>query len=59
MKNLIDFQNAAGVTEKLEVLSSIVITASFFVMSPFPSCNMHIVASEDFQRNAIFRQDLL
>jgi hypothetical protein len=29
------------------------------VMSPFRSCNMHIVASEDFQRNAIFSLDML
>ena len=52
-------RNATGATEWLEVLFSIVIAASFSVMSPFPGCNMHIVAPEDFQRNAIFSLDML
>jgi hypothetical protein len=59
MKNLADLRNATGVTEWLEVLFNIVIAASFFVMSPFQAATMHTVASEGFQRNAIFRLDLL
>ena len=59
MKNLADLRNATGVTKWLEVLYNIVIAASFSVMSPFQAATMHIVASEGFQRNAIFRLDLL
>ena len=59
MKNLANLRNAAGVTEWLEVLFNIVIAASFSVMSPFQATTMHTVASEGFQRNAIFRLDLL
>ena len=57
-KNPIDRENATGVSGYLQyyLASSL---QQLSVMSPFPDCNMHIVASEDFHRSAIYPSDTL
>jgi len=59
MKNLTDLRNARGDTEWFEMLFSNDIAWSFSVVPPFIDDSMPDVASDDFQRSAIYRLDVL